>query len=136
MINDVLVVREYLYVFLEDIPRVHSERQVEFCIDLVLGAALISKASYRLAPVEMQELSTQLHELLDNGFIRLSNLLWGALILFVKKKYGSYRMCIDRRELNKLTVNNRYPLPRIDDFFDQLQGASWFSKIDLRLRYY
>ena len=84
----------------------------------------------------MQELSSQLQELLGKQFIRPSSSPWGALILFVQKKDGSHQMCIDYRELNKLTVKNRYPLPRIDNFFDQLQGASWFSKIDLRFGYH
>ncbi|KAJ0954354.1 putative nucleotidyltransferase, Ribonuclease H [Helianthus annuus] len=84
----------------------------------------------------MQELSTQLQELLDKGFIRPSFSPWGAPVLFVKKKDGSFRMCIDYRELNKLTIKNRYPLPRIDDLFDQLQGSSFYSKIDLRSGYH
>ncbi|KAD5960298.1 hypothetical protein E3N88_11770 [Mikania micrantha] len=84
----------------------------------------------------MQELSNQLQELLDKGFIRPSYSPWGASVLFVKKKDGSFRMCIDYRELNKLTIKNRYPLPRIDDLFDQLQGAQYFSKIDLRSGYH
>ncbi|KAD2805397.1 hypothetical protein E3N88_38774 [Mikania micrantha] len=84
----------------------------------------------------MQELSSQLQELLDKGFIRPSFSPWGAPVLFVKKKDGSFRMCIDYRELNKLTIKNRYPLPRIDDLFDQLQGATCFSKIDLRSGYH
>ncbi|KAJ0828293.1 putative nucleotidyltransferase, Ribonuclease H [Helianthus annuus] len=84
----------------------------------------------------MQELSSPLQELLEKGFIRPSTSAWGAPVLFVKKKDGSFRMCIDYRELNKLTVKNRYPLPRIDDLFDQLQGASYFSKIDLRSGYH
>ncbi|GKF48197.1 hypothetical protein Tco_0141448, partial [Tanacetum coccineum] len=89
-------------------------------------------APYRLAPSEMKELSEQLKELSDKGFIRPSSSPWRAPVLFVKKKYGSFRMCIDYQELNKLTVKNRYPLPRIDDLFDQLQGSSVYSKIDLR----
>ena len=105
---------------------------MEFRIDLISGAAPISKAPYHLAPQEMQELSSQLQELLGKGFIRPSSSLWGAPIFFIKKNDGSYRMCIIYRELNKLMVKNRYPLPRIDDLFDQLQGASWFSNIDLR----
>nr|GFD50427.1 putative reverse transcriptase domain-containing protein [Tanacetum cinerariifolium] len=106
-------------------------RQVEFQIDLIPGAAPVARAPYRLAPYEMKELSDQLQELSDKGFIRLSSSPWGAPVLFVKKKDGSFRMCIDYRELNKLTVKNRYPLPRIDDLFDQLQGSSIYSKIDL-----
>ncbi|GJU87697.1 putative reverse transcriptase domain-containing protein [Tanacetum coccineum] len=107
-------------------------RQVEFQIDLIPGAAPVARAPYRLAPSEMKELSDQLQELSDKGFIRLSSSPWGASVLFVKKKDGSLRMCIDYRELNRLTVKNRYPLLRIDDLFDQLQGSSVYSKIDLR----
>ena len=84
----------------------------------------------------MHKLSTQLQELLDKGFIRLSSSPWGASIMFVKKKDDSHRMYIYYRELNKLTMKNCYPLPRIDDLFDQLHGASWFSKIDLHSGYH
>ncbi|KAD7477647.1 hypothetical protein E3N88_00783 [Mikania micrantha] len=135
-IEDIPVVREYPEVFPDDISGLPPVRQVEFRIDLVPGAAPIAKAPYRLAPSEMQELSSQLQELLDKGFIRPSYSPWGAPILFVKKKDGTLRMCIDYRELNKLTIKNRYPLPRIDDLFDQLQGAIYFSKIDLRSGYH
>ncbi|GJZ78754.1 reverse transcriptase domain-containing protein [Tanacetum coccineum] len=103
---------------------------------LVPGAAPIARAPYSLAPSEMEELSTQLQELSDKGFIRPSSSPWGALVLFVKKKDGSFRMCIGYRELNKLTVKNRHPLLRIDDLFDQLQGSSVYSKIDLRSGYH
>ncbi|GKD27281.1 putative reverse transcriptase domain-containing protein, partial [Tanacetum coccineum] len=96
----------------------------------------VAKSPYRLAPTEMKELSNQLKELQDKGFIRPSSLPWGALVLFVKKKDRSFMMCIDYRELNKLTIKNRYPLPRIDDLFDQLQGSQYFSKIDLRSGYH
>ncbi|GJT88859.1 putative reverse transcriptase domain-containing protein [Tanacetum coccineum] len=91
-------------------------------------AAPVARAPYRLAPSEMKELAKQLQELSDKGFIRPSSSPWGAPVLFVKKKDGSFRMCIDYRELNKLTIKNRYPLPRIDDLFDQLQGSSVYSK--------
>ncbi|GJT51524.1 putative reverse transcriptase domain-containing protein [Tanacetum coccineum] len=94
------------------------------------------KSPYRLAPSEMEELSRQLRELRDKGFIRSSSSPWGAPVLFVKKKDGSFRMCIDYRELNKLTIKNHYPFPRIDDLFDQLQGSQYFSKIDLWSGYY
>ncbi|GJX16782.1 putative reverse transcriptase domain-containing protein [Tanacetum coccineum] len=114
----------------------HPTRQVEFRIDLVPGATPVARAPYRLAPSEMKELAEQLQELTDKGFIRPSSSPWGAPVLFVKKKDGSFRMCIDYRELNKLTVKNRYPLPRIDDLFDQLQGSSIYSKIDLRSGYH
>nr|GEW48116.1 putative reverse transcriptase domain-containing protein [Tanacetum cinerariifolium] len=105
-------------------------------IDLIPRAAPIARAPYRLAPSKMQELLNQLQELADRGFIRPSTSPWGAHVLFVDKKDGSFRMCIDYRELNKLTVKNRYPLPRIDDLFDQLQGLSVYSKIDLRSGYH
>nr|GEV28005.1 reverse transcriptase domain-containing protein [Tanacetum cinerariifolium] len=100
------------------------------------GAAPVARAPYRLAPFEMKELSEQLKELSDKGFIRPSSSPWGAPVLFVKKKDGLFRMCTDYRELNKLTIKNRYPLPRIDDLFDQLQGLSVYSKIDLRSGYH
>ncbi|GJY15056.1 putative reverse transcriptase domain-containing protein [Tanacetum coccineum] len=107
----------------------------KFQMTLIPGAAPVARALYRLALSEMKELSEQLQELSDKGFIRPSSSPWGAPIFFVKKKDGTFRMCIDYRELNKLTVKNRYPLPRIDDLFDQLQGSSIYSKIDLRSRY-
>ncbi|GJZ32433.1 putative reverse transcriptase domain-containing protein [Tanacetum coccineum] len=122
-------------IFPEDLPGLPPTRQIEFQIDLVPGTAPVTRSPY-LAPSEMQELSTQLQELSDKGFIRPSSSPWGALVLFVKKKYGSFRMCIDYRELNKLTVKNQYPLLRIDDLFDQLQGSRVYSKIDLRSGYH
>ncbi|GKA67942.1 putative reverse transcriptase domain-containing protein [Tanacetum coccineum] len=121
ILEDIPVVREFPKVFLEYLPSLPPVFQVEFQIDLILGAAPVARAPYRLAPLEMQELSNQLQELADRDFIRPSTLPWGAPVLFVKKKNGSFRMCIDYHELNKLTVKNRYPLPWIDDLFDQLQ---------------
>ncbi|KAJ9557738.1 hypothetical protein OSB04_012352 [Centaurea solstitialis] len=115
-VADVPVVSEFPDVFPEDLPGLPPDRQIEFGIDL--------------------ELSEQLQELSGKGFIRPSSSPWGAPILFVKKKDGSHRMCINYRGLNKVTIKNRYPLPRIDDLFDQLQGASWFSNIDLRSGYH
>ncbi|GKB28609.1 putative reverse transcriptase domain-containing protein [Tanacetum coccineum] len=135
-LEDVPIVREFPEVFLEDLPGLPPARQVEFQIDLVLGAAPVAPAPYQLAPAKMQELSTQLQELSEKGFIRPSSSPWGALVLFVKKKDGSFRMCIDYRELNKLTVKNRYPLLRNNDLFDQLQGLRVYSKIDLRSGYH
>ncbi|GKA04055.1 putative reverse transcriptase domain-containing protein [Tanacetum coccineum] len=134
--DGVPIVQDFLEVFPEDLPGIPPTRQVEFQIDLIPGAAPVARAPYRLAPSEMKELSDQLKELSDKGFIRPSSSPWGAPVLFVKKKDGSFRMCIDYRELNKLTVKNRYPLPRIDDLFDQLQGSSIYSKIDLRSGYH
>ncbi|GKF87940.1 hypothetical protein Tco_0258817, partial [Tanacetum coccineum] len=112
----------FLEVFPKDLPGLLPTRQVEFQIDLVPGAAPVARAPYRLALSELQELSTQLQELSDKGFIRPSSSPWGASVLFVKKIYGSFQKCIDYHELNKLIVKNRYLLPRIDDLFDQLQG--------------
>nr|GEZ51987.1 putative reverse transcriptase domain-containing protein [Tanacetum cinerariifolium] len=114
-----------------DLLGIPPTQQVEFQIDLVQGAAPIARAPYRLAPFEMKELAEELQELYDKGFIRPSSSPWGAPVLFVKKKDGSFRIYIDYRELNKLTVKTRYPLPRIDDLFDQLQGSSVYSKINL-----
>ncbi|GJZ15964.1 putative reverse transcriptase domain-containing protein [Tanacetum coccineum] len=135
-IEDVPIVRDFPDGVYEVYCRSSSARPVEFQIDLIPGAAPVARAPYRLAPSEMKELSEQLQELSDKGFIRPSSSPWGAPVLFVKKKDGSFRMCIDYRELNKLTVKNRYPLPRIDDLFDQLQGSSIYSKIDLRSGYH
>ncbi|GJV76848.1 putative reverse transcriptase domain-containing protein [Tanacetum coccineum] len=132
----VLVIRDFPEVFPEELPGLPPPRQVEFRIDLVSGATPVARTPYRLAPSELKELSVQLQELLEKGFIRPSLSSWGAPVLFVKKKDGSFRMCIDYRELNKLTVKNRYPLPRINDLFDQLHGLSVYSKIDLRSGYH
>nr|GEU86136.1 retrotransposon protein, putative, Ty3-gypsy subclass [Tanacetum cinerariifolium] len=131
-LKDVPIIRDFPEVFLEDLPGLPLARPVEFHIDLIPGAAPVARAPYRLAPSEMKELSEQLQEISDKGFKRPSSSPWGAPVLFVKKKDGSFRMCIDYRELNKLTVKNHYPLPRIDNLFDQLQGSSIYSKIDLR----
>ncbi|KAL5553902.1 hypothetical protein UlMin_041303 [Ulmus minor] len=123
-------------VFPEDLPGIPPEREISFEIELLPGSAPVSKAPYRMAPAELKELQIQLQKLLDKGFIRPSYSPWGAPVLFVKKKDGTLRMCIDYRELNKLTIKNKYPLPRIDDLFDQLKGAANFSKIDLRSGYH
>ncbi|KAI3784091.1 hypothetical protein L1987_43183 [Smallanthus sonchifolius] len=135
-IQDIPIIRDFPEVFPEDLSGLPPVRQVEFRIDLMPGANPVARAPYRLAPSEIQELASQLQELSDKGFIRPIHSPWGAPVLFVKKKDGSFRMCIDYRELNKLTIKNRYPLPRIDDLFDQLQGSTCFSKIDLRSGYH
>ncbi|GJX33657.1 putative reverse transcriptase domain-containing protein, partial [Tanacetum coccineum] len=135
-LEEVPTERDFSNVFPEDLPGLPPTRQVEFQIDLVPSAAPVARAPYRLAPTELQELSTQLQEISGKGFIRPISLPWGALVLFVKKKDGSFRMCINYRELNKLNVKNRYPLSRIDDLFDQLQGSRVYSKIDLRSGYH
>ncbi|TYK03209.1 pol protein [Cucumis melo var. makuwa] len=130
------VVRDYPDVFPEELPGLPPHREVEFAIELEPGTVPISRAPYRMAPAELKKLKVQLQELLDKGFIRPSVSPWGAPVLVVKKKDGSMRLYIDYRELNKVTVKNRYPLPRIDDLFDQLQGATVFSKIDLQSGYH
>src|SRR5919202_4415189 len=135
-LTDIPVVCDFAEVFPDELPGLPPVREVEYKIELVPGATPVAKAPYRLAPSEIREVMTQIQDLLDRGFIRPSSSPWGAPVLFVKKKDGSRRMCIDYRELNKKTVKNKYPLPRIDDLFDQLQGASFLSKIDLRSGYH
>ncbi|GJS19163.1 putative reverse transcriptase domain-containing protein [Tanacetum coccineum] len=135
-LEDIPIVQDFPKVFPKDLLGIPPTRQVEFQIDLVPADAPVAWALYRLALSEMKQLSDQLQELSNKGFIRHSSSLWGALVLFVKKNHGSFLMCIDYRELNKLTVKNHYPLPRIDDLFDKLQGSSIYSKIDLRLGYH
>ncbi|GJX25253.1 putative reverse transcriptase domain-containing protein [Tanacetum coccineum] len=134
--EEIMVVRDFLEVFPNDLSGLPPVREIEFQIELVLGAMPVTESPYRLTPSELEELSGQLRELRDKGFIPPSSSPWGAPVLFVKKKDGSFRMCIDYRELNKLTIKNRYPLLRIDDLFDQLQGSQYFSKIDLRSGYH
>ncbi|GJT36308.1 hypothetical protein Tco_0926727 [Tanacetum coccineum] len=134
--KDLPIVRDFLKVFNEDLPGLPSTHQVEFQIDLVPGAAPVAHAPYRLVSAEMKELSDQLKELSAKRFIRPSSLPWGDPVLFVKKKDRSFRICIDYTELNKLTVKNRYLLPKIDNLFYQLQGSNVYSKIDLRLGYH
>ncbi|GJR06605.1 hypothetical protein Tco_0529589 [Tanacetum coccineum] len=133
-IKDVPIVRDFPEVFPEDLPGLPPARPVEFQIDLIPGAAPVARAPYRLAPSEMKELSEQLQELSDKGFIRPSSSPWGAPVLFVKKKDGSFRMCIDYRELNKLTVKNRYPLPRIDDLLINFNGFIMYSTVRSEIR--
>ncbi|XP_057416627.1 uncharacterized protein LOC130711144 [Lotus japonicus] len=135
-LEEVLIVCEFPDVFPEELPGLPPDREIEFSIDLVPGTQPISIPPYRMAPAELKELREQLQDLLDKGFIRPSSSPWGAPVLFVKKKDGTMRLCIDYRQLNKVTIKNKYPLPRIDDLFDQLQGAQCFSKIDLRSGYH
>nr|GEZ38127.1 putative reverse transcriptase domain-containing protein [Tanacetum cinerariifolium] len=135
-LKDVPIVWDFLKVFPKDLPGLPLTRQVKFQIDLVPGNATVARFPYRLTPSELQELSTHLQELSDKGFIRSSSLPWGVPVLFFKKKDKSFQMCIDYRKLNKLTVKNQYPLPRIEDLFDQLQGSRVYSNIDLRSGYH
>nr|GFC43850.1 putative reverse transcriptase domain-containing protein [Tanacetum cinerariifolium] len=135
-IHDQPIVSEFPDVFPDELPGIPPVHEVEFNIELIPVEKPILKAPYRIVPIELKELKDQLQELLERGFIRLSVSPWGAPVLFVKKKDGSMRLCIDYRKLNKITIRNRYPLPRIDNLFDQLQGAMHFSKIDLRSGYH
>ncbi|KZV50284.1 hypothetical protein F511_39733 [Dorcoceras hygrometricum] len=133
---DIPVVCEFADVFPDEIPGLPPYREVDFSIELLPGTQPISKAPYRMAPIELKELKEQLEDLLAKGYIRPSVSPWGAPVLFVRKKDGSMRLCIDYRQLNKATVKNKYPIPGIDDLFDQLQGSSVYSKIDLRSGYH
>jgi hypothetical protein len=133
-IEDVPVVREYPDVFPEELPGMPPDRDIEFVIDLIPGTSPIAKRPYRMAAPELAELKKQLRELQRSGLIRPSSSPWGAPVLFVEKD-KSLRMCVDYRSLNEVTIKNKYPLPRIDYLFDQLKGAKYFSKVDLRSRY-
>ena len=135
-VSDIPTVSDFPNVFPEELPRLPPQREIEVAIDVVPSATPASITPYQMAPVELKELKLQLQELLEKRFIRPSVSPWGAPVLFVKKKDGTLRLCIDYRQLNKLTIKNKYPLPRIDDLFNQLKGASIFSKIDLRSGYH
>jgi hypothetical protein len=135
-LDEIPVVCEYPDVFPDELSGMPPDRDVEFVIELQPGTAPISKRPYRMPPKELAELKTQLQELLDKGYIHPSSSPWGCPALFVKKKDGSLRICVDYRPLNAVTIKNKYPLPQIDVLFDQLAGAKVFSKIDLRSGYH
>jgi hypothetical protein len=135
-LEEVPVLNEYLDVFPEELSGIPPDRDIEFVIDLVPGTSPIAKRPYRMAASELAELKKQLEELQQSGFIRPNSSPWGAPVLFIKKKDGGMRMCVDYRALNEVTIKNKYPLPRIDDLFDQLEGAKYFSKVDLRSGYH
>lgn len=130
------IVNEYPDVFPEELPGMPPDREIEFSIELAPGTAPIAKRPYRMAANELAEIKKQIEELQNKGYVRPSSSPWGAPVLLVKKKDGSERMVIDYRALNEVTIKNKYPLPRIDDLFDQLEGARVFSKIDLRSGYH
>ena len=134
-LEDYPILQEFRDVFLDEIPGLPPKRDIDFTIDLVLGAAPVSKTPYMMSTPEMLELKMQLQELLEKGYVRPSVSPWGALVLFVKKKDGTLRLCIDYIQLNKVIVKNKYPFPRIDGLFDQMRGSKVFSKIDLRSGY-
>jgi hypothetical protein len=123
-------------VFPDELPGMPPDRDVEFLIDLLPGIGPIAKRPYSMSTDELKELKKQLAEQLGKGFIRESSSSWGAPVLFVEKKDKSQRLVMDYRSLNEVTIKNKYPLPRINDLFDQLEGASVFSKIDLRSGYF
>ena len=130
-LSNIPKVCDYPNVFSEELSGLPPQREDEFAIDVVPGATPASITLYRMTPVELKELKLQLQESLEKGFICPSVSPWGAPMLFFKKKYGILRLCVDYRQLNKMTMKNKYSLPRIDELFDQLKGASVFSKIDL-----
>ena len=130
------VVCEYNDVFPNELPGLPPPRDVDFSIELHLDTSFISMTPHRMASVELQELKVQIQELPGKGFIRPSTSPWGAPVLFVKKKDKTLLLCIDYRQLNRVTIKNRYPLPWIDDLFDQLKGARVYSKIDLHTSYH
>jgi hypothetical protein len=133
---DIRTVFEYPDLFLEELPHMPPNREIEFVIELVLGTAPIFKRPYRMAANQLAKLKEELPELLDKGYIRPGASPWEAPIIFVPQKDGTQRMCVDYRSLNEVTIKNKYPLPRIDDLFDQLKGACVFSNIDLQSVYH
>nr|ABA95022.1 retrotransposon protein, putative, Ty3-gypsy subclass [Oryza sativa Japonica Group] len=135
-LEEIPIVREYSDVFPDDLPGMPPKRDIEFRIDLVPGTTPIHKRPYRMAANELAEVKRQVDDLLQKGYIRPSSSPWGAPVIFVEKKDHTQRMCVDYRALNDVTIKNKYPLPRIDDLFDQLKGATVFSKIDLRSGYH
>jgi hypothetical protein len=130
------VVKEFVDIFPEELPRMPPERELEFTIDLKPGTEPIARVSYWISTLELQEMKMKLKELLDLGLIHPSVSPWGAPVIFIRKKDRSWSLCIDYHQLNKATIKNQYPLPRIDDLFDQMKGATVFSKIDLRSGYH
>jgi hypothetical protein len=126
---DIRTVSEYPDVFPEELPGMPPDREIEFVIELVPGTAPIFKRPYRMAANQLAKLKEQLQELLDKRYIRPSASPWGAPIIFVPKKDGTQRMCVDYRSLNEVTIKNKYPLPRIDDLFDQLKGLVFFKRL-------
>jgi len=134
-IGDFPILQEFADVF-QEVSGLPPKRDIDLSIDLVRGSVMISKTPYRMGTPKLKELQIQLEELLKKGYIRPSVSPWGVLVLFVKKKDGTLRLCIDFRQLNKATIKDKYPLPRTDDLFDQLRGAKVLSKIDLRSGYH
>jgi hypothetical protein len=130
------ILHEFRDLFVDEVPKLPPRREINFSIDLFPGSTPISKAPYRMSLPELTELKIQIQELLEKEYIRPSVSPWGAPVLFVKKKYETLRLCIDYRQLKKMIVKNKYPLPRINDLFDQVGGPNIFSKLDLRSGYH
>jgi hypothetical protein len=134
--HDHPILREYRDVFPKEVSGLPPRRDIDFSIELALGVVPVSRTPYQMSTPKLVELKLQLKEMMDKGYIWPSMSPWGAPILFMKKKDGILRLCIDYWQLNKVTIKNKYPFPRIDDLFDQLGGVSIFSKIDLRSGYH
>ena len=135
-VEDIRVVCHYPDVFPAELPSIPPERDAVFEIKLVPGTQPIHKTPYWMAPKEQVELKRQLDDLLAKGFIRPSKSPWAFPVLFVEKKDGTKRLCVDYRDLNRVTIKNKYPLPCIEVLFEQLRGAKVFSKIDLNSGYH
>jgi hypothetical protein len=135
-IEEIPVVCEFPDVFPEELTELPPDRDVEFVIELMPGARPIAKRSYQMSSEGLDELKKQLKKLLEQGFVRPSASPWGSPVLFMEKKYSTKRMCIDYRTLNSMTIKNKYSLPRIDDLWDRLKKAKFFSKIDMRSGYH
>jgi hypothetical protein len=135
-LHEIRIVQDYPDVFLEELPGIPPNRDIEFIIELLPGTPPISKRPNRMHMNELVELKKQIVELQAKGFIQPSSSLWGAPVLFVEKKNGTQRMCVDYRSLNEVTIKKKYPLPQIEDLFDQMKGSSIFSNIDLRSGYH
>ncbi|WVZ89245.1 hypothetical protein U9M48_035671 [Paspalum notatum var. saurae] len=135
--DNIRIVCDYPDVFPDELPGMPPDRDIEFLIELLPGIASIAMRQYRMAPIEHEEFKKNIDELLAKGYIRPSSSSWAFPVLLVEKKDTDVKkMCVDYRALNKVTIKNKYPLPRIDDLLDQLQGACVFSKIDLRSGYH
>jgi hypothetical protein len=135
-LEDHPILREYKDVFTKEVPGLTPRRDIDFSIELVPGVVSVSRTSYRMSTPDLVELKLQINDMFDKGYIRPSVSPWGAPTLFVKKKDDTLRLCIYYKQINKMTIKNKYPLPRIDDLFDQLRGTTILSKIDLRSRYH
>jgi hypothetical protein len=135
-LEQVPVVCEYPDVFPEEFPGMPPDRDIKFIIELIPRTAPIAQRPYRMKPQELEELKKQLADMLRKGLIHRSASHWGSHVLFMDKRDGTIQLCVNYRKLNEVTIKNKYPLPKIEDLFDQLNGAKVFSKVDLRTRYH